>query len=279
MSTNTLTHDTPLTSRGAQGELEFMHKLRQLLNRFGVDNACGTPDYILADLLKEHLRTWRFYATARDLHAGYPSSLNTDQAGRVVETHAGRIPIPMQRGTKGPITQHAPLTEQEKADVELAREIIAKMEKAEGAVRCFNCDGLGFIAPLKATPAPTLERWLADMKTAAASLGATDIGTYGDLIASAETFQEELNQLTIDVTKLSDQEKASILHAYDWSDDAPDNELQRAGRRLMEWRRDFNEAHAENRKPIEPPFLDNKAPYTEEGTRYDLEKGGGTCSQ
>lgn len=228
MQTNTLTHDTPLTSRGAQGELEFMHELRQLLNHFGVDNSCGTPDYILADLLKEHLRTWRFYATARDLHAGYPSSLNTEQAGRVVETRAGRIPVPMQRGTKGPIAQHAPLTEEEKADesVELARDIRAQLgQQQKERERLLNS-----MRELNKQVDENIKGFQNLRQSA---------DPYGYLaILNAKKIRDEYmakpSHLEIDVTKLSDAEKASILHAYDLSDDAPENALQRAGRRLME---------------------------------------------
>lgn len=41
------------------------------------------------------------------------------------------------------------------------------------------------------------------------------------------------NKDEIDVSALSDQEKAAILHNYDWSDNAADTPMQRAGRKLM----------------------------------------------
>jgi hypothetical protein len=38
---------------------EFTKELESLLNRHGVDNALGTPDFILAETLVEHLDTLR----------------------------------------------------------------------------------------------------------------------------------------------------------------------------------------------------------------------------
>lgn len=189
--TNTLTHDTPLASGGAQGEQNFMHDLRVILNSYGVDNACGTPDYILADLLREHLRTWRFYATARDLHAGYPSSLNTEQGARVVNTHLGSLLVPLQ------------------GNPNLSKE----QSELLGDKLCYP--------PHPNCVYPTLGRQVTDYHD-------------GD---------KELTHLEIDPTKLSDAEKARILHAYDWSDDAPDNALQRAGRQLMVEAEERGEIH------------------------------------
>lgn len=120
-------------------------------------------------------------------------------------------------------------------------------------VRCENCDGLGFIPPLRATDAPTLQRWLHQSRERChAQAHPTGIAPVlgrqaSEYEASIEKTGEEINayatklrhaiahpHLEIDVTNLSDAEKASILHAYDWSDEASDNALQRAGRRLMD---------------------------------------------
>lgn len=38
---------------------EFQDELRKLLNRHSLDNACETPDFILAGILTEHLEAYR----------------------------------------------------------------------------------------------------------------------------------------------------------------------------------------------------------------------------
>jgi hypothetical protein len=38
---------------------EFQEELRALLNRHSLDDACSTPDFILAGMLTEHLETYR----------------------------------------------------------------------------------------------------------------------------------------------------------------------------------------------------------------------------
>lgn len=44
-----------------QGELhpEFQRELASLLNRHSLDNACNTPDFMLAGMLTEQLETYR----------------------------------------------------------------------------------------------------------------------------------------------------------------------------------------------------------------------------
>jgi hypothetical protein len=37
----------------------FQEELRALLNRHSLDNACNTPDFILAGMLTEHLEAYR----------------------------------------------------------------------------------------------------------------------------------------------------------------------------------------------------------------------------
>lgn len=199
----------------------FRLELTQLLNRYGVDNACNIPDYLLACHLDSYMLTVRDLIDVRDrLH---PPNPEIDEARKM-----------HQRGMSCYFS-----------DADRYYQHLNSFKKtAEVAVRCFNCDGKGFIVPLKAVDTPTLQRWVQE--------------------------SQQTTHLEIDVTKLSDEEKARILHNYDWSDNAPDNALQRAGRQLMD----------QSGKPAE-----KKLPtYSSKGRGDGIfperaEEGGASCSQ
>lgn len=108
----------------------FRTELTQLLNRYGIDNACAVPDYLLACYLDSHLITVRGLVSVRDnLHPPklYRTHVPSDQS------HAGDA---------------------------LGYYLNSFQKTAEVLPRCENCDGLGFIPPLKAIDAPILQRWL-----------------------------------------------------------------------------------------------------------------------
>ena len=50
---------------------EFTKELEALLNRYGADTECGTPDYILAEYLTSCLETYRDTVRSRDTWFGF----------------------------------------------------------------------------------------------------------------------------------------------------------------------------------------------------------------
>lgn len=60
----------------AQGQLHpgFQRELSQLLNKYSLDNACNTPDFMLAGMLTEQLETYR-RVTEANIHWHEPAPI------------------------------------------------------------------------------------------------------------------------------------------------------------------------------------------------------------
>ena len=51
--------------------MNFEQELKELLNRYSIENESDTPDFLLAEYLLRCLTTWNFATKARDKWYGY----------------------------------------------------------------------------------------------------------------------------------------------------------------------------------------------------------------
>lgn len=153
-------------------DAKFKKALRGLINNFGIDNALSTPDYILADHVKESLIAIGHTTSKRDRHIskiGVERFVNMDFGQEETQT------VYMHHGAG-----------------------IAP----EPYIRCENCDGHGFIGPLTATPAPTLQRWVDQLS------GNVKEG-FAEVNKLADEAQQQLDHLR-SAAALSDEKKAYL---------------------------------------------------------------------
>ena len=66
---------------------EFKKELEQLLNSYSVDNACNTPDFILAQMLINNIEVYKAAVMSRDLHIGWRDRI-TDLETEIKENYS-----------------------------------------------------------------------------------------------------------------------------------------------------------------------------------------------